>query len=56
MQFAKAVGEYELAFVVGAPQIIGQAWLGQAGALSLIAAFAPAPDQAFSQRLSLDRE
>src|SRR5207302_4669152 len=40
------VGEHELAFVIGAPQIIRQNWLGQVGALRLVASFATAIDQA----------
>jgi hypothetical protein len=44
-----AIGEHELAFVVGAPQIIGHARLRQAGALSFVMATpATATDQAMA--------
>src|SRR5206468_7963946 len=40
-----AIGEHELAFVVGAPQIIGPQGLRQRRALSSIAALTAAADQ-----------
>src|SRR6266540_4077220 len=42
------VGEHELAFVIGAPQIIRSAGVGQRRALRLVAAFAAVVDQAMA--------
>ena len=43
-----AIGEHELAFVVGAPQIVGSQRPGQRCALSLVAALAATADQAMA--------
>src|SRR5205085_7756198 len=43
-----AIGEHELAFVVGAPQLVGEPGLGERGALSLVTAFAATADQAMA--------
>ena len=42
------VSEHELAFVIGAPQIVGPNGLGQGRALRLVASFAAVADQAMA--------
>src|SRR5438045_2076225 len=48
MQRGRCLTLYELAFVVGAPQLIGVQRLGQGRALSLVAASSASVDQAMA--------
>src|SRR5947207_12803491 len=49
------IGEHELAFVIGAPQIIRQNRPGQVGALRLVASFATTIDQAVAIKYRMHR-